>query len=231
MIRAISMSSRRSIGTHVTYLFLLVRSRSSARIPREYAMPRESAEGSEWKTDAMAGGTSRAKMPRWIVPIRVSGDLTTRSSPSPSPPQKFRHPSDTQRNRAGRPLLIAKDDRALLLNADYGLGRSNRLEWTRWSPVTAIGDESDIRARKAVRKTLKGSADVYRDSSLNFRRVPTDFDRIIDVPAPRRSDPRPSVVVTSPWGDSRRVPIGQPGADACTDDGSKNSRSCVRVEH
>lgn len=81
---------------------------------------------------------------------RVSGDLTSPLARLQGP-HRFRtvgHPT----SRPGREL-IAKDDRALLLNADYGLGRSNRLEWTRWSP----GDGDRGYTCKAVRRTLKDS--------------------------------------------------------------------------
>jgi len=79
MLRTKSMSSRRSIETRDLLLLFFIKSRSFARISCEYVMLRESAKGSEWKKGqtwsdaieerrAMIRGTSRAKMPRWIVP-------------------------------------------------------------------------------------------------------------------------------------------------------------------
>lgn len=107
-------------------ILTLVKTRSSERVSREYIMRRASAKGSsEWKTDRPGSDTREhraRKCPGGSCSSRVSEWF---NFDKVNPLWILTFPSDSIRPtatyRQGR-------SRARSLNADYGLGRSNRLE-------------------------------------------------------------------------------------------------------
>jgi len=146
---------------------------------------------------------------------RVSGDLTSSTRLSLQVSYPVGHPT-SRVYRQGRSSAIVEC----------------RL-WSRTIKLIRHGDllrQLSETIRIYMLRPFKGRSRVVSTfmKFLAELRVPIDFYRIIDVPT-SWSDLWPPVVTL--WGDSRRVPIGKLGADAYTEDGSKNSRSCVRVEH
>lgn len=189
-------------------------------------MRRASAKGnSEWKrTDRDQTQEHRArKCPGGSCSSRVSGDLTsTRPTPLDSDISVGQHRAD--RDISSRTIARKIVECRLRSRTIESIGVS------RGDSATAIGTIFNgyrcgvARERSRIIPRFAGSLlnSSWTSSADRLR-------RIIDVPMPRNDPRRPSVVALS--DDSCRVPIGELGADACTEDGSKNSRSCVRVEY
>lgn len=221
MLRAKSMSSRGPVEARVTYRSFLLDLDRPRVSPREYVMPRRE----EWRGQRVKRNGRGQRAARWPEGHRARKCL---GGAWPSSARWFNVLDRAHQSPSNCDVLLSwlRQGRSHATVERRGSARSrtigSRSEWTlpAWSSATA----DRTCTCEAVRRTLRSSVDIPAAE----HRVPIDSGRIIDVPAPR-SDPRPSVV--TPCGDGRRVPIGKPGADACTEDGSKNSRSCVRVEH